>query len=117
MLLSDAWQDLTAQQQALYVVCKAQLYAEKKKPVENDELSFTMNRHKFVEVYKLYSDGNKAGFYRDMRSLINHGFIVCVLSGRITREKSIYRFSSAWRRWGRPEFTIEPGQPVGPKKS
>ena len=29
MLLSDAWRALTAQQQRLYLYCKAQYYAEK----------------------------------------------------------------------------------------
>ena len=117
MQMCEAWKDLTAQQKVLYLACKDQLYAERKKPIEEDPLSFTLNQHKWMREYGLYTSSNQKGFYRDMRALVAHGFIVCVFSGRFTREKSVFRFSSAWRRWGQPGFTLEAGQPIGPGKS
>lgn len=108
MLESPAWFDLSAQQKTLYVYCKLQFYAEKKKPTD-DPATFTMNRGKWLEKYHLYNPGNERAFYRDMTALIEHGFITCVESGAVTRTKSVYRFSSMWQKWGTSEFEV----PVG----
>lgn len=105
MLLSPAWQDLTAQQQRLYLYCKAQYYAEKQKP-GNDPLCFTMNQSKWSSLYRLYEKSNAKGFYRDMTELIEHGFITCVQCGAITRTKSIYRFSSMWQKYETEAFCV-----------
>ena len=59
MLLSPAWKDLTANQQRLYLVCKAQYYAEKQKP-NSDPLCFTMNQSKWADLYGLYKRNNAA---------------------------------------------------------
>lgn len=109
MLLSAAWRALTAQQQRLYLYCKAQLYAEKQKP-NNDHLCFTMNQSKWAELYGLYEKSNAKGFYRDMSALIEKGFITCVQCGAITRTKSIYRFSSMWQNYETDAFTISPSE-------
>ena len=106
MLLSDAWRDLSAQQQRLYIYCKAQLYAEKTKP-NNDPLSFTMNQSKWSCLYRLYDRSNAKGFYRDMSALIAHGFIVCVESGAKNHIKSIYRYSDMWQKWGTADFAVD----------
>lgn len=105
MLLSPAWKDLTANQQRLYLYCKSQYYAEKQKP-NGDPLCFTMNQAKWSDLYGLYQKNNAAGFYRDMASLIGHGFITCAECGAITRTKSIYRFSDMWQRWETNEFQV-----------
>ena len=105
MLLSDAWRALTAQQKTLYLYCKAQYYAEKKKP-NGDRLCFTMNQSKWSDVYGLYEKSNAKGFYRDMSALIEHGFVVCVECGAATRTKSIYKFSSMWQRYGTDAFEV-----------
>lgn len=107
MLLSDAWRALTAQQQRLYLYCKAQYYAEKKKP-DGDNLCFTMNQAKWAGLYSLYEKSNAKGFYRDMGALIEHGFIICVECGAATRTKSIYKFSSMWQRYGTDAFEVSP---------
>ncbi len=107
MLLSPAWQDLTAQQKVLYLTCKLQLYGERKKPVSDDELTFTMNKGKWASTYSLYDDNNGRGFRRDLAALIEHGFISCVTCGAITRTKSIYRFSSMWRHYGTETFQVD----------
>lgn len=109
MLLSAAWRSLTAQQQRLYLYCKAQLYAEKQKP-NNDPLCFTMNQSKWAELYGLYEKSNAKGFYRDMSALIEKGFITCVQCGAITRTKSIYRFSNMWQNYETDAFTVSPSE-------
>ena len=104
MLLSPAWIALSGSQKALYLYCKAQYYAEKSKP-DNNPLRFTMNRSKWLLLYKLYTS-NSAGFYRDMAALIEKGFIACVGCGAISRTKSIYEFSSMWQKYGTEDFEI-----------
>lgn len=109
MLLSDAWKSLTAQQQRLYLYCKAQYYAEKQKP-NGDPLCFTMNQSKWCGLYRLYEKSNAKGFYRDMAALIQAGFVSCIECGAATRTKSIYRFSSMWQKYGTPAFEVTPSE-------
>ena len=109
MLLSSAWKKLTSQQQRLYLYCKAQYYAEKKKP-RGDSLCFTMNQSKWCGLYGLYQKTNAKGFYRDMSALIENGFIVCVESGAVTRTKSIYKFSNMWQKYGTNSFAVLPSE-------
>lgn len=109
MLLSDAWRSLTAQQQRLYLYCKAQFYGQKTKP-NGDPLCFEMNQSKWCGLYGLYEKSNAKGFYRDMSALIGAGFLTCVACGAITRTKSVYRFSSMWQKFGTPAFEIAPSE-------
>lgn len=105
MLMSKNWMALTKNQQVLYLYCKAQLYAEKRKPKpmiiqlseSEQNLLFTMNRSKYVSLYKLYSEGNRQSFKKDMMALINLGFIELVEDNHNTRRKNIYKLSSLWR--------------------
>lgn len=105
MLLSDAWLDLTKSQQVLYLVCKAQKYAEKQKPFE-DELCFTMNRYKWAERYRLYSIGSGRLFARDMAALIMHGFVECRYTDRDAHTKNVYRLSDRWTQYGKPGYEV-----------
>lgn len=109
MLTSPAWLNLTAQQKTLYIYCKLQLYAEKRKPTD-DPATFTMNQAKWSGKYKLYQTNNFKGFSRDMTALIEHGFVACVESGAYTRTRSIYRLSSMWQKWGTEAFEISPSE-------
>lgn len=110
MLTSPAWIDLTARQKALYVTCKSQYYAERKVlDIDGKTLPqeyFTMNRAKWQERYRLYGKGSENSFYRDMDSLILHGFIDCYFCGAVARQKSIYRFSSRWINYGNSDFIV-----------
>lgn len=104
MLLSDSWNRLTKNQQILYVYCKAQYYAEKKKPKpqililseEEKLLCFTMNKGKWCELYRIYANGGQERFKKDMQALIDNGFIELVENGKTNRTKNIYKFSSKW---------------------
>ena len=109
MLLSDAWRSLTAQQQRLYLYCKAQYYGQKIKPNGN-LLCFEMNQSKWCGLYGLYEKSNAKGFCRDMSALIATGFIICVQCGAITRTKSVYCFSSMWQKYGTPAFEVAPSE-------
>lgn len=107
MIMSEKWNNLTKNQRLLYLYCKAQLYAEKRKPtpiansnVENDNdnrLYFTMNKSKWCDTYKLYANGSDNMFYKDMNALVKNGFVELVESGKHTRTRSIYKLSSKWQ--------------------
>ena len=62
MLSSAAWKSLTAQQQQLYLYCKAQLYGQKKRPKEHGDNCFYMNQAKWRDEFELYKKGNENGF-------------------------------------------------------
>lgn len=106
MLLSDSWTNLTKNQQILYVYCKAQYYAEKRKPkpqiieLSEEELNlcFTMNKAKWCKLYKIYANGGQERFKKDMQCLIDNGFIDLIESGKNTRTKNIYKFSNRWHK-------------------
>lgn len=106
MLMSDSWNNLTKNQQILYVYCKAQYYAEKKKPkpivvqLSEDELKlcFTMNKSKWCKLYHIYKNGNQNSFIKDMKALVDKGFVELVENGKTSRTKSIYKFSNRWNK-------------------
>lgn len=98
MMVSSAWVDLSPTQKVLYLTCKSQYYDLKKKPNEN-RMQFYMNQSLWLHKYKLYNDKNFRGFYRDMKALIDHGFITCAENGKSTRTKSVYSFNNRWPEW------------------
>ena len=114
MIMSPAWRDLTPQQKVLYVCCKLQQYAEKRKP-DDDPAAFTMNKSKWCKAYQLYTEANHRGFYRDMAALIAHGFVVCVRSGKSTRTKSVYKLSPMWQQFGTKAFAVSPSEMTASK--
>lgn len=103
MLMSENWQKLSKNAQILYVYCKAQYYAEKKKPkVEHKSLTeqeqsqcFTMNKSKWQKLYHIYKSDN-GQFTKDMKQLIEYGFVECLENGKSNRTKSIYMLSNKW---------------------
>ena len=111
MLLSPAMKDLSSKQFELYVCAKSEYYgasAHDKDGFEdeyrNDPRYFTMNFGKFKKtgLYGMYT--NKESFYKDIASLINHGFIDCEIDGYSTRSKSLFKFSDRWKLWGTDRF-------------
>lgn len=110
-----AWKDLSPTQKVLYLACKAEYYGKSRHDLDSfeeeyrsDQAVFTFSRSKWLKgiigSYELYSNLNS--FYKDMDNLILHGFIDCVICGRSTRTKSLYRFSSRWQLWGTDRFTL-----------
>lgn len=96
MLLSDAFMSLTGQQAKLYVYMKLQFYGQKIKP-NDDKTCLFFNQSKWKTQYKLYTNNNY--FYRDIKALIEKGFIKKIESGKNTRTRSIYQFSNDWQKW------------------
>lgn len=99
MLRSPAYMGLTDRQRCLYVICKAQLFG---KPKPSEEYSGKFDEQCFfldwetMQHYGLYKQHSH--FYRDMKALIGAGFIERVFSGARIHEKSVYRYSSEWRK-------------------
>lgn len=113
MLQSAAWKALTPKQHDLYLLCKYQLYGQGKQDKRDfpevyrqDNTCFTMNRTKWADLYGLYKRNNAEGFYRDMSALIEKGFVDCVVNGKATRTKSLYRLSTRWRLYGTDNYTV-----------
>lgn len=108
MLNSEAFCDLTKNQRLLLFYCRYVRFGvpAKKKPYQDDESAFYFNRALWKDTFKLYSEANKQSFYTDMLALISHGFIDCEMSGKTLRAKSIYRYSSRWKKYGTPEFEV-----------
>lgn len=105
MLVSDAFLDLSANQQRLYVFCKLQFYGQKKAPdMQADQ--FVFNQALWMNKYRLYRKGNERAFYRDMDALVSHGFIACVKCGAFSRTKTVYRFSDRWKTYGTEFFSV-----------
>lgn len=104
MLMSKAWQQLSKNAQVLYLYCKAQYYAEKQKPKPivrqlsetEQKMCFTMNRSKWLNLYCIYKSDN-GQFNKDMKQLIDNGFVKIVELGSTTRTKNIYMFSDEWQ--------------------
>lgn len=116
MLMSNAWRKLTGNQKELYLFCKLQQFGEStnfedhatqlekdgnEKPNISDR--FTMNKSKWCDLYKLYSEQNAKRFYKDINALIENGFIDKIQSGYNTKTKNIYKFSDRWKAQG---FTV-----------
>lgn len=104
MLLSKAWKSLSKNQQVLYLYCKAQYYAEKKKPKplyrelteQEQQQCFTMNKSKWQSLYGIYKSDN-GQFNKDMKALISFGFVELVQDGKSSFSKSIYMLSDKWQ--------------------
>lgn len=103
MLQSEKFKDLALRQRMLYVYMKAQYYGKRKpgkdfpeiESLQKDEMFyFTLN---MAEEYKIYSKSNSAQFYKDIKVLVEHGFIKKVVSGRNTKSKNIYEFAGDWK--------------------
>ena len=97
MLLHPACKDLTASQFRLYVYCKSELYGKNRHDldgfpayVREDPAYFTFNKAKWQKdgLYGLYS--NSGQFYRDIKALIEHGFIDCVQSGSVVGNRKLH---------------------------
>ena len=59
---------------------------------------FTFERDKWLNKYKLYTVQNQNQFYKDIKALIDKGFIKLVASGKKNHTKNIYDFSEKWHK-------------------
>ena len=102
MLMSENFRKLSDRQVRLYLYCKAQYYADKHKPIPkltgiSENHYFTMNRNKWLNLYQIYNNDN-GQFNKDIKALIDLGFIELVESGQHTRTVNIYKLSDKWHK-------------------
>jgi hypothetical protein len=105
MLTSEAYMDLKVRQRLLYVYVKAQLYGHRKPKQDFKEIDgydrddLIYFSWKSAQEYGLYSETDHSTFYKDMRSLMEHGFIEKYADRTSQREKTIYLLSDKWQTW------------------
>lgn len=106
MQQDSAWRALEARQRALYIeYCLMQKSAlgsvnapGKDRP---DVVQFQSNEAFYlnwgmVKGSGLYGASNRNSFYKDIKTLIEAGFLECLSNGKPQRTKSVYRLSSKW---------------------
>lgn len=102
MTTSLAFLSLTGNQRALYMFCRFQEYNKENKPrkvypnlkLGNDFKLFFMNWD-LVKTIGLYKSENT--FYKDLKRLIELGFIECLYYGKPGGNKSIFAYSDKWQ--------------------
>lgn len=105
MAQSDAWRDLKPRERQLYVYCKLQYYGKRKPSKDfpnidafNSDLCFYLNLAAVVN-YGIYKRSGNKEFYKDIHTLVEHGFIEIISNGKYTKTKSIYKYSDKWQSW------------------
>ena len=105
MMTSPAFLDLNMRLRNLYLVCKAQHYGKRKPGKDFPEIEDFQGADIFylnwgtVLKYGIYKESMHGNFYSDMKTLMEHGFIKRISSGKSHRTKSIYQFSGDWKTW------------------
>lgn len=105
LLTSEAFKNLTVKQRLLYIYCKSQYYGHRKPEKDFPDIDDFQGADLFylnwasVQKYGLYTKTMHSNFYKDMGQLITHGFISRVSSGKHSKSKTIYKFSSGWHTW------------------
>jgi hypothetical protein len=56
-----------------------------------------MNKSKWKDLYKIYKSDN-GQFNKDIKELIEGGFIELIETGKLTRTKNIYMLSDKWNK-------------------
>lgn len=103
MLRSAAIAKLTYKQIVLLLICKAQLYGKRKPSRDypeqfDDDAYFYLSLKDVLAYPKMYSNAkSNADFRRDMKALVDSGFIEIAASGKGSRTKTVYRMSSKWQ--------------------
>lgn len=109
LLLSEAFQDLKPHIQMLYIFMREQEIGKRKPNRDFDETSSVWEAVRSEQCFyfpwhtaKSYSNrykGNSSRLYKDIDVLIEHGFIEKTMSGRATRDNSVYKYSDKWQQW------------------
>ena len=105
LLLSDAFQSLSHNQQLLYVyMSDCYIPTTKVEHPYNNASYFFFNRDLYQRKYGLYT--NDRQFRKDRDELIKKGFIEEVESGKLTRTKSVYKFSDKWKTYNGEDLDL-----------
>ncbi|WP_458398187.1 hypothetical protein [Anaerotignum sp.] len=104
MLYSPAYLSLTNRQRVLYLYIKLQFIGHRKPGTDYPEIQSLKGNDLF---YFTFPDAEKTGnytpnmrsdFYKDMKCLVEAGFIEVVAKGN-RGKKSIYRYSGKWKEY------------------
>ena len=109
VVLSPAFQDLKPHLQMLYIAMRLQDIGKRKPNRDYDEKSALWEQvrseqcfyfpYHVARQYCSRYQGNSGRLYTDIAVLIDHGFIDKVVSGKTTRDNSVYRYSDRWQQW------------------
>lgn len=103
-MISPAFRDLTGMQVRLFLIAKIQEFASgKARPmVDFPNQGFTERyiylNYGIVKSYGFYK-GDSKGFYRDVKALVDHGFLEVVSEQHYKGERKIYKLSGKWADW------------------
>lgn len=103
---SEAFRELTAKQQMLFIQMRFQEFSKDRPPSEYGQHTFYFPKSMWNGVLKLYDHDER--FYRDVDALISVGLIDCVKSGYTVKQPNIYRFSERWKCYGTDKFDTPP---------
>ncbi len=105
MLSHPAFKDLKPRQRLLYMYAKSQYRGmvdrtqfEKDYPEYKGKPEYIYLNYKLmIEVFEVYGKNNRAEMYKDLKVLVEHGFIVPVK--RENNQRTIYKFIAEWQNW------------------
>lgn len=96
MMRSPAWSDLNLRQRGFYLTIKSKYTQTVVRGIvvnsNQDDISFT--KEEALQIY-----GDYKTFQKDIKVLIDHGFIRLVRSGYRLRLCNLYGFSDGWTKW------------------
>ena len=95
-LESNAMKELNGRQRALYLYMKMQYRGKETKNNPNGKKEqFYFNWKLANEKYALYTSSNT--FRKDIKVLIQYGFIECIENNKNLCKKNVYAFSDKWK--------------------
>ena len=96
MMQSDAWQELSLRQRALYLEFKSKFTqkAMNGRIISDNASNISLPKSEAIKLY-----GDLRTFRADRKILIDKGFIKIILNGKNTRSANIYGFSDEWKKY------------------
>lgn len=115
-IYDDAFLSLNFRQRCLFTYMQSEYYGKAKDDLSvfpeeyrgkqsnnKPKLYFTFNWAKAQRI----GYTNKQQFYNDINALIEKGFIDCIIDGQPQKQKSLYKFSSRWKKYGTKDYQID----------
>lgn len=103
MMESKAWQDLSPRAMGLYLILKKK-FVSKNGGLETNQNDISIVYDDYYQ--KLYKSKNT--LFKDVDSLIDHGFIKVVRHGKLARIPNLYGFTDTWKKYGTKDFFVHP---------
>ena len=106
MIFHPAWLDLTPHQRCLYLAAKYQYKSAADRPRDNNSdpkykgisgKNYVYLNERLIDQFAIYSKKNHTTLYKDIKVLVEHGFIVPV--EREHNQRTIYQLSDEWQNY------------------